>query len=795
MAKNLVIVESPAKARTISGFLGSDYKVLASMGHIRDLPASKMGIDIEHDFKPQYEVSEDKKKTVSMLKKEVKKDTNIWVATDEDREGEAIGWHLLSALEIDPAKNPVRRIAFHEITKRAIDAAIASPRDIDLHLVDAQQARRVLDRLVGYELSPLLWKKVQRGLSAGRVQSVAVRLVVDREREIRAFKPEEFWKIKGEFSKFKEDENGGKVFFATMDREKNIGEKNGEKIRSKLTTDEIMTALEGASYKIGSVEKKQVLRNPPAPFTTSTLQQEASRKFGFSVKKTMLIAQKLYEGDVNSTGKGGDAKGLITYMRTDSVNLSEIALAQAKEVITAKYGEKFALATPRLYKGKKGAQDAHEAIRPTDLALTPDEAAEFLDKDMNRLYELIWKRTLACQMAQAILNQVEIGVLPVCAAASGGGILDGSKFVAKGQTVEFPGFIKVYMEDQDEDANAEGGAEGAAAADDKDVLLPNLDEGEEVENLGLTPSQHFTKPPARYTEASLVKKLESEGIGRPSTYAPTISTILLRKYVEKDTKYLVPTDIGEVVTDFLVEHFSGIVDYKFTAEMEETLDDVADGKKEWVPVISAFYGPFHSAIVEKGASVQRSDVVNEATSEICDKCGKPMVIKLGRFGKFLSCSGYPECKNAKPLESMGAGAGGVAGSAVVDPELEKLKLEHAGKKCEKCGSDMTVRKGRFGYFLGCSAYPKCKTIVSIDGANGQAGGGLTGVKCPACGEGELSEKRTRRGGKIFWGCNKYPKCKFASWDKPLRNAKNEAGVDGIYVEKKGEEVFVMPEGE
>ncbi|MBT3865025.1 type I DNA topoisomerase [Candidatus Peregrinibacteria bacterium] len=791
MAKNLVIVESPAKARTITGFLGSDYKVLASMGHVRDLPKSKMGIEIDKDFTPQYEVSDDKKKTITALKKEIGADTKVWVATDEDREGEAIGWHLLAALKVNPEKNPVSRIVFHEITKSAIEKAVASPREIDQNLVDAQQARRILDRLVGYELSPLLWKKVQKGLSAGRVQSVAVRLVVEKEREIRAFKPEEFWKIKGEFSKDKEDDNGYKTFFATM-------EKDNQKVKlgKEETVEGIMKALEGAAYKIGSVEEKQVKRNPTAPFTTSTLQQEASRKMGFSVKKTMVIAQKLYEG----SDVGTEKKGLITYMRTDSVNLADQALEQARSVVTERFGAEFALSEPRKYKGKKGAQEAHEAIRPTDLSLHPDDAKGFLDKDMGRLYELIWKRTIASQMAQAILNKVVVEVLP-----EGGdrGVLEGCKFVARGQTVEFAGFMKVYTEGRDEDSKDEDGAEdgagdgaeGGAAAEgvgakpearegtEKDIILPVLAEGEEVEKLGLEPSQHFTKPPARYTEASLVKKLESEGIGRPSTYAPTISTIQTRKYVEKNGKHLIPTDVGEVVTDFLVKHFGDVIDYKFTASMEEELDEIADGKKEWVPVIKEFYAPFHDTIVDKTESVNKADVVNEETDEVCEKCDKPMVIKLGRFGKFLSCSGYPECKNAKPLDPSGEGGA----AKPVDEELEKLQEEHKGKKCEKCGADMTVRKGRFGPFLGCSAYPKCKTIVGLDGSTND-----TGIKCPACKDANLIKKRTRRG-KEFWGCGGYPKCKFASWDKPLRAGKNDAGVDGVIVEKKGEEVCVVPE--
>jgi len=795
MAKNLVIVESPAKAKTISRFLGSDYKVLASMGHIRDLPEKKMGIDTEHDFEPKYEVSAGKKKVVKQLKDAISGETRVWIATDEDREGEAIGWHLLSALGLEDGKHKVDRIVFHEITKKAIDEAISHPRDLDLNLVDAQQARRILDRLVGYELSPFLWRKVQKGLSAGRVQSVAVRLVVDREREIRAFKPEEFWKIKGEFSKKEADEFGRQKFFATLGLSPSEAKKKLKTIGTQNEVDGILTALKGAEYKIGDVEEKDVKRNPSAPFTTSTLQQEASRKLGFSVKKTMMLAQQLYEG----ADLGHGSHGLITYMRTDSVNLSDVALTQAREVITSEFGAEYALATPRYYKAKKGAQEAHEAIRPVDLNIKPADVEGKLEKDLARLYELVWKRTVACQMKEALLKQVNVSVLPF-------GVSGVEKYIfnAKGETISFAGFMKVYMEDLDEDDGSEGDAgEGQAwqGGDEGNGLLPVLVQDENVDNLGLTPTQNFTKPPARYTEASLVKKMESEGIGRPSTYAPTISTIMTRGYVKKDAKYLVPEEIGEIVTDVLVEHFANIVDYKFTAKMEDDLDEIAEGKQKWVPVIKAFYEPFHANLDDKTKNLKKSDIMGaEETNEICEKCGKGMVIKFGKFGKFLACSNFPECKNTKDLrDKIVVGEGemqtvdGVAKLAFlkekpVDEKLEELKKEHEGKKCEKCGADMAVRKGRFGYFLGCSAYPKCKTIVSIDGKSNN-----TGVKCPVCEKGELVEKRTRRGGKPFWGCNAYPKCKFATWDKPLRNEKNAEGKNGIIVEGKEGEKFVMGE--
>jgi DNA topoisomerase-1 len=741
MADSLVIVESPTKAKTISKILGSKYVVKASMGHVRDLPKSKTGIDVEHDFKPSYMVPLDKKKIVSELKKAVKKDSTLYIATDEDREGEAIGWHLLEALDIDPKKIHVKRIVFHEITAPAIKAAIENPRDIDQDLVDAQQARRVLDRLVGYELSPLLWKKIRYGLSAGRVQSVAVRLIVDREREIKAFNAEEYWSIDAEFLKGKEAFNAILVKYKGKELKIGVGKE----------ADKILKELDKSKYQVTEVEEKEVKRSPAPPFTTSTLQQEASRKLGFGVKRTMVIAQQLYEGVEH--GKG--TTGLITYMRTDSVNLSEIALKQAKEVIEKDFGKEYALPTPRYFKGRKGAQEAHEAIRPADLSLKPEDVKSYLDKDQFRLYELIWKRTLACQMKEAKLIALGVDITPLSASDY--------TFRATGQTIEFAGFMMAYVEGSDhpeEDLQSQ------------EKLLPLLKKGDDVKLKSITPNQHFTKPPARYTEASLVKKLESEGIGRPSTYAPTINTIIVRGYVEKENKQLKPTDVAEVVTDMLVKNFPNIVDYDFTAEMEESLDDIAEGKKKWVPVLREFYGPFHKLIEEKGESLKKEDIVNlETTDEKCEKCGSPMIVKLGRFGKFLSCSNYPECKNAKPME----------GGKVEEKSEEQKELERklSGKKCEKCGSPMAIKHGRYGDFLGCTAYPKCKNIQSIVKP--------TGVKCPECKKGQMIERRARKTGKVFYGCNSYPKCKFALWDKPTGETCKTCGV-GLMVMKKDKEV-------
>lgn len=744
MADNLVIVESPAKAKTISQYLGKEYNVMASMGHVRDLPKSKMGIDTEKDFTPSYTVPVDKKKVITNLKKKIKSGTAIWVATDEDREGEAIGWHLLKALKVDPKKHDIKRIVFHEITKNAILKSIESPREINEDLVDAQQARRVLDRLVGYELSPLLWKKIRYGLSAGRVQSVAVRLIVEREREIRAFKPEEFWKIIGTF---------------TGDAKQKFEAQLKAEIGNKKSADKVLKDLDGADYSVTSVKEKMAKRNPAPPFITSTLQQEASRKLGFSVKKTMVIAQQLYEGV--ETDKGH--RGLITYMRTDSFNLSSLALKQAKEVITEKYGKEYMAEKPRVYKKAKGAQEAHEAIRPTNLSRTPEMVKKFLSRDQFRLYELIWKRMIACQMATAQLKGLDV----LINAEKDGKKLEHT-FKATGQTVVFPGFMKVYIEDEDDNPDVDKKKAGK-----HEKILPPLKEGENLDCNKIDPTQHFTQPPHRYTEASLVKKLESEGIGRPSTYAPTITTVQARGYIEKEGKALKPTDTGEVVTDFLVKHFPDIIDYKFTAEMEEDLDLIATGKKKWVPIIKSFYTPFHKHIEEKEKSIKRADVVNEETDEVCDKCGSKMVVKLGRYGKFLSCSNYPECKNAKPLKKDGNGKAEEAEPPKIDPEL-KRKLKD--KKCDKCGAPMEVKTGRYGNFLGCSNYPECKNIQPIIK--------FTGVKCPKCKEGQLVERRARRTGKVFYGCNKFPKCKFATWDKPTGDKCKKCG--GLMVEKKDE---------
>jgi DNA topoisomerase-1 len=686
-----------------------------------------MGIDTEKGtFLPEYILSRDKTKVISELTKLAKSADEIILATDEDREGEAIAWHLTQALKI-PKTTKTPRIVFHEITKDAIQKALKSPRELDRNLIDAQQARRVLDRLVGYELSPLIWKKIRYGLSAGRVQSVAVRLIVEREREIDKFNPVEYWTLGADL-----ETPRGDRFTAELSK---IDSKKAE-VKTKSEAEKIQLDLKKAEFKVSKIDKKERIRRPAAPFITSTLQAEASRKLGFSVKKTMMLAQRLYEGsDVD--------EGLITYMRTDSTNLAASAVKSARSVIEKKFGKKFVPQEVRLFtKKKKGAQEAHEAIRPTDPTRFPDSLKDKLEDDVFRLYELIWQRFLACQMEDAVLDQTGVDIAA-----------KDYIFRATGQIVKFAGWLAVYSLGYDSEEEAK---------EDSEKLLPEILENEIQKLLELKSEQHFTKPPPRYTEATLIKKLEAEGIGRPSTYAPTISTVQNRGYVEKEGRALRPTDTGMVVNDFLVKHFPKIVDFQFTAKMELQLDEIAEGQHRWVEIMKDFYKPFHAEIVEKTDSIKKEDVVNETTDEICDKCGKPMVIKLGRFGKFLSCSAYPDCKNAKPLDKKQEAA---------EIELnEKIK----DQKCPECGKPLTVKRGRFGMFVGCSGYPDCKFIEKK--ANGM------GIKCPDCGKGEISEKFARKTKKKFWGCTNYPDCKFASWDEPQ---KTPCECGGVMVHKLG----------
>ncbi len=599
----LIVVESPIKARTISQFLGRDYSVQSSFGHVRDLPKTDLGVDVENDFQPKYVIPPKARKTITILKKFLPKAEKVIMATDEDREGEAISWHLVKALGLDKGgKKAVERIVFHEVTKRAIEEALKNPRDIDMNLVDAQQARRVLDRLVGYKLSPFLWKKVARGLSAGRVQSVAVRLVVEREREIENFKPQEYWSIEA-LLKAKQ----GKLTALLSKLNGEAIEKLG--IKNKAEADKILKDLEGADYAVSKIERKEMKRIPAAAFTTSTLQQEGFKKLRFSSKQTMMIAQQLYEN------------GYITYMRTDSTNLSEQSLFAAKEAIINLFGQRYYAGFPRKYKTKSRlAQEAHEAIRPTEPSRTPESIKSGLTPQQFKLYDLIWRRFMATQMKEAVFDTMSVEILA-----------KNYTFSSNGQTLKFDGFLKVYPIKYEE------------------TELPPLEEKEKLRLLELKPEQHFTKPPARYNEASLVKILEKYGIGRPSTYAPIISTIQLRNYVQKDrSRYFHPTEIGKMVNDLLVEHFPDVVDIKFTSNMENELDDVAEGKEKWVSLIREFYGPFSANLEKKYKEVGGKEV--EETDEICEKCGGKMVIRMGRFGKFLACSNFPKCKNTKNLE-------------------------------------------------------------------------------------------------------------------------------------------------
>jgi DNA topoisomerase I len=729
---DLIIVESPTKAKTITKFLGKGFEVESSYGHVRDLPKSKIGIDIANNFKPVYEITATAQKNVTKLKKLAAKADKVILATDEDREGEAIAWHLLEALNIPESKT--ERIAFHEITKGAIEEALKNPREIDNNLVDAQQARRVLDRLVGYELSPFLWKKVARGLSAGRVQSVAMRLIVEKEREILAFKPEEYWDILGKFLTAK-NEN----FEATLNK---VNGKTIEKlgIKNKEEADKILADLNNAKYIVADVEQKQSKKNPPAPFTTSTLQQGANSILGFSAKQTMMLAQRLYEG-VEIAGEG--QVGLITYMRTDSLNLSQKFLDDSKKYIRDNFDKKYQIAEPRKFKTKsKGAQEAHEAIRPTEAARDPESLKDSLEPNQYKLYKLIWQRAMASQMPEAIVNNASINVdaqnTPY-------------QFRATGQTLVFDGYLKLYPEKI------------------SDNVLPVVTAKEEVKLENLNGEQHFTKPPARYSDATLVKQLEEYGIGRPSTYAPTINTIIERNYVDRDdAKKLFPTPIAFTVNDLLVEHFPQIVDFKFTAEMENNLDEIAEGEKKWQPVIADFYKPFHENLTVKYEEVDKNKIMPEEKSDIvCDKCGEPMVIKTGRYGKFLACSGYPKCKNIKSMDKNKDGKIDVKDEKIV-AEMEALKEKYKDQVCDKCGSPMIIRNGRFGMFLACSGYPKCKNIKNME--ENKVG---TGITCPACGKGEIVQKRSRRG--VFYACNNYPECKNAYSTKPINEKCPDCG--------------------
>ncbi len=665
MPNNLIIVESPAKARTINKFLGNDYIVVASMGHVRDLPEKELGFDPSNHFEPRYEITKDKKKTISDIKKRISKETVVYLATDEDREGESISWHLIEALKLQ--KHPdIKRIVFHEITKPAILKALQNPRDVDTSLVDAQQARRILDRAVGYELSPLLWKKVKPGLSAGRVQSVAVRILVDREREIREFKPLEFWRIRTAFEKY--DFQAEVVSYKSKKTEKAIP--------NEATAQEIVSSLEkGGICKIADIEERETARKPVAPFTTSTLQQEASLKLGFSPRRTMSVAQQLYEGNFEIPGYSG---GLITYMRTDSTTLSEESLQQAKQVILSEYGNEYALKKPRRFATTaKGAQEAHEAIRPVDLSMKPQDVRAHLSPEMAKLYDLVWKRMIACQMTEAIIARTTLKLE--------GGNQHECLLEVKGQRLVFPGFLKAYTE---------GSENPDADLEKKDVILPKVEKGEELGIKEVIPEQHFTKPPPRYTEAGLIKKLEAEGVGRPSTYAPTISTIQDRQYAERgEDKRLRPTDLGEVVTDYLVNHFTDIVNLNFTARIEEDLDEIANGKRDWVSMMTEFYQPFHDNIAakqelppDKGEKVLGTD----------PQTGRQVSVRVGRYGPMVQI-GTKDDEDKPKFASLPK-----------DRSMHEIQLEEALKlfslprhlgNFDSSGEEIIVNRGRFGPYV------------------------------------------------------------------------------------------------
>lgn len=729
MAKDLVVVESPAKARTVGRFLGSGYQTLASMGHVRDLSDKKKkrgsrgvnGVEVDDEgFHPEYIVMPDKKKIVTQLRKASREADVVYLATDPDREGEAISWHLLEAAKI--AKSKVKRVVFHEITKEAINEAFEHPRELDYNLIDAQQARRILDRLVGYRLSPVLWGKVKRGLSAGRVQSVALRLVVDREREINAFVPVEYWSIESTLAKklLKGDKRiDFKAALHSLKGEKRIEISTGDRAH------EIVADLDGAAYSVASVRKRETRRRPAAPFITSTMQQEASRKLRFTARRTMQVAQQLYEGI--SIGSEGEV-GLITYMRTDSTNVASAALREANDYIKSKFGADFAPRAPRTYTRRvKGAQEAHEAIRPTSILRAPENIRQYLNNEQFRLYDLIWKRMLASQMTDALFDSTRVDI-DAKSAKSANEYL----FRASGSVMKFAGFRTLYMEGSDDNG----------AEDENTPPLPELADGDALDCRKISPEQHFTQPPPRYTDATLIRALEEQGIGRPSTYAPIISTIMDRDYVRKERGRFLPTKLGLVVTDFLTPNFPDVLSIGFTAKMEERLDDIADGELQWEPMLKDFYGPFDESIEKTMKEAERvpRESLEEETGEVCEQCGNEMVIKSGRYGPFIACRGYPECKNTKPVESPEERA------------IRELVSEDVDEFCEKCERPMAVRTGRNGRFLACTGYPECKNAKPLP----------VGVSCPDCGNDLVERKQKGRNGRIFYSCSNYPECKFAA---------------------------------
>ena len=794
MAKSLVIVESPTKAKTIGKYLGKQYVVKASLGHVKDLPKKDLAVDVDKGFEPRYEVIEGKKKLIAELKQAAKGMDSVYLAADPDREGEAICFHLQEELNGSKKGPNFFRVMFNEITSSAIKKAFEKPGSVNLHLVDAQQARRILDRLVGYKISPLLWDKVRRGLSAGRVQTVALRLIVEREREIRAFEKREYWTIDVQLNAKKPP-----VLVARFTK------KNDQafEVADEATAKSLVDQLDAAKYLVHSVTTREKKRNPVAPFITSTLQQEASRKLRFSVKRTMMLAQRLYEGvEMGTEG----SVGLITYMRSDSTRVSNDALEEVRGLIEKRYGAPFRPESPNVYKSKKDAQDAHEAIRPSSALRTPEDVAPFVQEDELKLYKLIWMRFVASQMMPAVFDQTTIDI----AAQS----KDGATYMfrATGSVPKFKGFLEVYEEGKDQ-----------KDADDEELKnrLPLVTEGEELRFKSIEPEQHFTEPPPRFNEATLVKELEADGVGRPSTYASILSTIQEREYVKKEGGKFLPTELGMVVTDLLLENFEQIFDVKYTARMEQELDEIEEGKMDWREAMGEFYERFEKEL--KHAERHMTDIkrMEKPTDLVCDKCGKPMVIKWGRHGSFIACTGYPDCTNTREL--------------TVDlPDVDKADLteQDAEEYCENCGRPMVLKKGRFGTFYACSGYPDCKTTKRIGGEQTKAdvpleekcpqcGNNLVlkhgrfgeftacsnypkckfvkqktiGVACPNCSEGQVVERRSKKG-KTFYGCNRYPECDFVAWGKPLPEKCPDCG-SSYLVEKwlKAGPVAQCPNGE
>lgn len=737
MAKSLIIVESPTKARTLSKYLGRGYTVLASIGHVKDLPESKLGVDVDRNFTPQYVVIRRKErnqgKVLAAIKKKAKEVDRVFLATDPDREGEMIAWHIAQELDGKGKSRPVYRVLFNEITEGAIKRALQSPSQIDIKKVNAQQARRVLDRIVGYKLSPLLWEKVRRGLSAGRVQTVAVRLICEREAEREAFRPTEYWTITGSFQ--------GAI---PPPFEARLHEIDGREatVRTQEEAERIVQALQGAAFTVAAIEKKERRRHPLAPFITSRLQQEAARKLRFTPKKTMTLAQQLYEGV--EVGKEGPV-GLITYMRTDSTRIAGEAQAEAREFIRDRFGPDYVPATPNLYKTQKAAQEAHEAIRPTSVSRDPERVKPFLQLEQYLLYKLIWNRFVSSQMTPAVLEvtRVDIGA-------------NGYRFRANGTVVKFPGYTVLYTEGTDGTAQVSASAaadqEAPDTGDEENRQLPALSVGERLtlvkqDGQDLVSKQHFTQPPPRYNEALLIKELEEKGIGRPSTYASITSTIQDRHYVEKEEGRFKPTELGSMVNERLVSHFPDVFDLEFTARMEQELDEIEEGEKDWVSTVREFYDPFMKDLGLAEDTMEGLKGKEEPTDIPCEKCGRMMVIKWGRHGHFLACPGYPECKNTKEFSRNEAGK----------IHIVEKQVETTDEKCEKCGNPMVIKHGRFGKFLACSDYPACKTTKPLP----------LGVKCPepGCG-GDLVQKRSRKG-RPFYSCSRYPECKKALWDRPI----------------------------